>query len=70
MEEKKEEVNAIYKQASDHQLEEWVKGNSIHNDKSRIVEVVGDAGEAIEYYVSEGPECCPDFCCASVMDFH
>ena len=65
---KKEELNAIYKEASEHQLEEWVKGNSIHNDKSRIVEVVNDAGEAIEYYVVEGPECCPDFsCCTGVI---
>lgn len=60
---KKEELNAIYVEASEHQLKEWVKGNSIHNDKSRIVEVVNDAGEAIEYYVLEGPECCPDFSC-------
>ena len=66
---KKEELNAIYKEASEHQLEEWVKGNSIHNDKSCIVEVVNDAGEAIEYYVLEGPECCPDFSCCTGNGF-
>lgn len=46
----------------DQQLEEWVKGNSIHNN-NRWSSVVDENDKIIRREKMEGGECCPDFSC-------
>ncbi len=65
--EKQKIVNAEYRTAVNHQLEEWVKGNSIHNTLSPINAIVDDDDKIVGYIQCEGGECCPDFsCCMGV----
>ena len=58
-----EEYNVQYHKAANEQLEEWIKGNSIHNKFDRIMAVVNDDGDIVSFYKLEGGECCPDFSC-------
>ena len=60
---KQQEENAKYRIEADRQLEEWVKGNSIHNPMNPITAVVNDDQVVVGYIQTEGGECCPDFSC-------
>jgi hypothetical protein len=51
-----------YKQSHDHQLNEWVKGISIHNNDASI-KIVDDNDNVIRTVEIKGGECCPDFSC-------
>lgn len=46
----------------EEQLDEWVKGNSIHNN-DRTYNVVDDKGNVVSTEKMVGGECCPDFSC-------
>ncbi len=64
--EKQKVHNAKYLIESKHQIEEWVKGNSIHNPLSSICAVVDNDGNIVGYIdFNEGGECCPDFSCCN-----
>ena len=63
--EKQKVVNAEYRTAVDHQLEEWVKGNNIHNNVNSINSIVDEDDNVVGYYQFEGGECCPDFSCCN-----
>lgn len=58
-------INAEYRAECDRQLEEWVKGNNIHNDKPAISKVVNPDGVVVGYHEVGGGECCPDFSCCN-----
>lgn len=47
----------------EEQIDEWVKGNSIHNDDDRQVSVVDENNNVVDTITLEGGECCPDFSC-------
>ena len=56
-----------YNKAANNQLEEWVKGISIHNSVDRIISVVDENDNIVSYSQLTGGECCPDFsCCGNV----
>jgi hypothetical protein len=46
----------------EQQVDEWVKGNAIHNN-NRYYRIVGDDGAILEVRKMDGGECCPDFSC-------
>lgn len=46
----------------EEQVDEWVKGNSIHNN-DRTYNVVDKEGNVIATKKMVGGECCPDFSC-------
>lgn len=48
----------------EEQVDEWVKGNSIHNN-NRWYSVVDDSGKITERLKMKDGECCPDFSCCS-----
>ncbi len=60
---KKAIQNPIYLKAAEEQLEEWTKGNNIHNPHSRIIEIVDENENIVGYSQLGGGECCPDFAC-------
>lgn len=47
---------------SNEQLQEWLKGNSIHNDDVWI-DIVDSSGNVLRRECGKGGECCPDFSC-------
>ena len=48
---------------SEEQLDEWVNGNSIHNDENRPILIVDENDNVVRTVFTEGGECCPDFSC-------
>lgn len=62
---KRKKANVDYQAACNIQLDEWVKGNSVHNNISPISGVVDSDNNIVGYFQCEGGECCPDFSCCS-----
>lgn len=60
---KLELLNEDYFRFLTHQLEEWIKGNSIHNPNNLFVAVLDEDGELAQYSVLPGGACCPDLSC-------
>ena len=60
---KLQEEKAKYRVETARQLDEWVKGNSIHNPLSSICAVVDENDVVVGYIKTEGGECCPEFSC-------
>ena len=52
-----------YKKSHDYQLDEWVKGNSIHNYQDKVINIVDEDNNVVKTITLEGGECCPDFSC-------
>lgn len=47
---------------SEEQIDEWVKGNPVHN-YNRFTYIVNEQDEVVGYEPIKGGECCPDFSC-------
>ena len=63
LEAKLEELNQEYHKQNEIQLQEWLKGNSIHNNADHWIGFVDENNELTELqYIGKG-ECCPDFSC-------
>lgn len=56
-------INDAYDEGYEEQLKQWLIGNSIHNDKPKIIICADENGNVIDHQLLECGECCPDFSC-------